>query len=213
MALGSGSPRPRDMQLSRQRPFDPMRTAILVVDVQNATFNAAQESIRPEFFAAARDTVVPNLARLIAASRRQGVEIIYTVIENLTHDGRDRSLDYKLSDFFIAKGSHESRVLAEIAPGDDEIVIPKTSSSVFNSTNIDYVLRNLGVEDLVVTGFLTDQCVDHTVKDAADRGYFVSCLSDACMADTWERHRAALGMFSGYCRTMTTAEWLRHGGG
>jgi len=68
MALGSGSPRPRDMQLSRQRPFDPMRTAILVVDVQNATFNAAQESIRPEFFAAARDTVVPNLARLIAAS-------------------------------------------------------------------------------------------------------------------------------------------------
>ena len=85
-----------------------MRTAILVVDVQNATFNAAQESIRPEFFAAARDTVVPNLARLIAAGRRQGVEVIYTVIENLTHDGRDRSLDYKLSDFFIAKGSHEA---------------------------------------------------------------------------------------------------------
>ena len=120
----------------------------------------------------------------IAASRRQGVEVIYTVIENLTRDGRDRSLDYKLSDFFIAKGSREARVLAEIAPGDDEIVIPKTSSSVFNSTNIDYLLRNLGVEDLVVTGFLTDQCIDHTVKDAADRGYFVTCLSDACMADT-----------------------------
>ena len=111
MALGSGSPLPRDMQLSRQRPFDPTRTAILVVDVQNATFNAAQESIRPEFFTTARDTVIPNLVKLIAASRRQGVEVVYTVIENLTRDGRDRSLDYKLSGFFIAKGSHEARVL------------------------------------------------------------------------------------------------------
>ena len=143
MALGSGSPRPRHMQLSRQRPVDPMRTAMLVIDVQNATFNAAQESIRPEFFAAARDIVIPNLARLCTASRRRGIEVVYTVIENLTRDGRDRSLDYKLSDFFVAKGSHDARVLAEITPGDDEIVLPKTSSSVFNSTNLDYVLRIL----------------------------------------------------------------------
>ena len=74
------------------------------------------------------------------------------------------------------------------------------------------MLRNLGVEDLVVTGFLTDQCIDHTVKDAADRGYFVTCLRDACMADTLERHEAALAMFAGYCRAMTTAEWLAMAG-
>src|SRR6185295_3074396 len=95
---------------------------------------------------------------LIAACRHGGVEVIYTVIENLTRDGRDRSLDYRLSGFFIAKGSPEAQVLDAIAPAEDEIVIPKTSSSIFNSTNIDYVLRNLGVEDLLVTGFLTDQC-------------------------------------------------------
>ena len=92
------------------------------------------------------------------------------MIENLTRDGRDRSLDYKLSDFFIAKGSWEARVLDAIAPAEDEIVLPKTSSSLFNSTNIDYLLRNLGMEDLVVTGFLTDQCIDHTVKDARRPG-------------------------------------------
>jgi nicotinamidase-related amidase len=182
----------------------------LIVDVQNGTFNDAQQGIRPEFFAAARGIVIPNLTALVAASRRAGVEVIYTVIENLTRDGRDRSLDYKLSDFFIAKGSQEARVLDAIAPGEDEIVIPKTSSSIFNSTNIDYVLRNLGVEDLLGTGFLTDQCIDHPVKDGADRGYYVTCISDACMANTWERHRAALAMFSGYCRTMTTAEWLEY---
>jgi nicotinamidase-related amidase len=210
MALGTrrNSTLPAVAMLSRDRPFQSGRTALLIVDVQNATFNAAQERIRPEFFAAARDIVIPNLVRLTDACRTIGVEVVYTVIENLTEDGRDRSLDYKLSDFFIAKASREAAVLDLIAPGDDEIVIPKTSSSVFNSTNIDYVLRNLGVEDLAVTGFLTDQCIDHTVKDAADRGYYVTCLSDACMANTHERHLAALAMFSDYCRTMTTEGWL-----
>jgi len=212
VALGStdGQIHPGDKQFSRQRPFDATRTAVLVIDVQNATFNAAQEAMRPEFFAAARDVVIPNLARLIAASRKAEVEVIYTVIENLTRDGRDRSLDYKLSNFSIPKGSWEARVLDVVAPAEDEIVLPKTSSSLFNSTSIDYVLRNLGVEDLLVTGFLTDQCIDHTVKDGADRGYFVTCLSDACMANTHARHEAALAMFAGYCRTMTTAEWLKH---
>jgi len=212
VALGStdGQIHPGDKQFSRQRPFDATRTAVLVIDVQNATFNAAQEAMRPEFFAAARDVVIPNLARLIAASRKAEVEVIYTVIENLTRDGRDRSLDYKLSNFSIPKGSWEARVLDVVAPAEDEIVLPKTSSSLFNSTSIDYVLRNLGVEDLLVTGFLTDQCIDHTVKDGADRGYFVTCLSDACMASTHARHEAALAMFAGYCRTMTTAEWLKH---
>jgi nicotinamidase-related amidase len=197
-----------DRGLSRIRPIDPARTALLVVDIQNATFNDAHEKIRPEFFAAARDIVIANLRRLVDARRRESVEVIYTVMENLTRDGRDRSLDYKLSDFFIARGSWEAKVIDALAPGEDEIVLPKTSSSLFNSTNLDYLLRNIDIEDLVVTGFLTDQCIDHTVKDGADRGYYVTRLTDGCMADTWERHETALACFRGYCRMMTAAEWL-----
>jgi nicotinamidase-related amidase len=200
--------RKRDRGLSRGRKVDAATTALLVIDVQNGTFNAAQEAIRPEFFAAARDVVIPNLAKLIAGCRKAGVEVIYTVIENQTRDGRDRSLDYKLSDFFFAKGSFEGKVLDAIAPGEDEMVIPKTSSSLFNSTNVDYLLRNIGITDLAITGFLTDQCIDHTVKDAADRGYYPTCITDACMANTHERHVQALAMFAGYCRQMTSAEWL-----
>jgi nicotinamidase-related amidase len=206
--MSIAQPRARDRGLTRDRAIDPGRTALLVVDVQNYTFNDAQEAKRPEFFFAARDTVIPNLERLVAASRTAGVEVVYTVMENFTRDGRDRSLDYKLSDFFIAKGAWEARVIDALAPGEDEMVLPKTSSSLFNSTNLDYLLRNIGIEDLVVTGFLTDQCIDHTVKDGADRGYYVTCLTDACMADTHERHETALACFRGYCRTMTTADWL-----
>ncbi|TIM59217.1 MAG: cysteine hydrolase, partial [Mesorhizobium sp.] len=61
-----------------------------------------------------------------------------------------------------------------LAPVGDEIMLPKTSSGVFNSTNIDYVMKNLGVRYLIVAGIMTDQCVDMAVRDAADRGYLVT---------------------------------------
>jgi nicotinamidase-related amidase len=194
--------------LTRDRPLRSGTAALLVVDVQNATCSEAERTRRPEFFAAATARVIPNLARLVAACRARRVEVIYTVIENLTADGRDRSLDYKLSGLSVAKGSHGARVIDAIAPGPDELVIPKTSSSLFNSTNIDYLLRNIGIQDLVVTGFLTDQCIDHTVKDAADRGYYPVCVTDACMAGTEARHREALACFAGYCRQLSTDETL-----
>jgi nicotinamidase-related amidase len=194
--------------MTRERDLLPGRAALLVVDVQNGTYNEAQRVIRPEFFEAATDKVIPNIARAVAACRATGIEVIYTVIENQTEDGRDRSLDYKLSNFFIGKGSWEARVLDAIAPRPDELVIPKTSSSVFNSTNLDYLLRNIGIADLAVAGFLTDQCIDHTVKDAADRGYYPVCLHDACMANSRARHAAALECFAGYCRMMDTEAFV-----
>lgn len=61
----------------------------------------------------------------------------------MTRDGRDPSLDYKISDIDVPRGSWEAQVLDEIAPVEDEMIFRKTSSSVFISTNIEYVLRNL----------------------------------------------------------------------
>jgi nicotinamidase-related amidase len=193
---------------TRFRPFDAGRTCLLLVDVQNYAWNPEVAREQPYFDRQVSSVVVPNLGRLIAAFRDAGAEVMYTVIENLTRDGRDRSLDYKICDYFVAKGSWEAKVLDALAPGDDEIVLPKTSSGVFNSTNIEYLLRNLGIETLVVTGFLTDQCVDMAVRDAADRGFYPICIADACATHSQARHDTALAAFGGYCRTMTTAELL-----
>ncbi|WP_102957698.1 cysteine hydrolase family protein [Mangrovicella endophytica] len=200
--------RPEDAGLTRERPFEPKRTCLLLIDTQNVVWNPDVAARLPWFDETVRSTVLPNLQALVAGFRHAGAEVMYTVMENLTRDGRDRSLDYKLSNFFIAKGSWDAKVFDALAPGEDEIVIPKTSSGVFNSTNIEYVLRNIGIDTLVITGFLTDQCVDHTVRDAADRGFYPVCVSDACATHTAERHEAALKAFSGYCRTLTTAELL-----
>jgi len=198
--------------LTRDRPIVKGRVALLVVDVQNGTFGPSQAKAKPEFHAAASGRVIPNIRRLLDAFRGARLEVIYTVIENLTEDGRDRSLDYKLSGFSIGKGSWEAQVVAAIAPQGDEIVLPKTSSSVFNSTNFGYLLCNIGIEDVFVAGFLTDQCIDHVVKDGADRGYYMTCVHDACAAETNARHEAALECFKGYCRMLTTDAALKLAG-
>ena len=194
----------RDEVWTRDVPVEPGRAALIVVDVQNRSLGEVRPEDNPYFHGRMREVVLPNLRRLIDAARPAGVEIMYTVIENLTRDGRDRSLDYKLSNLSVEKGSWEAKVVDAIAPGDDDIVLAKTSSSLFNSTNFDYLLRNLGVEHLIVTGLLTDQCVDQTVRDGADRGYRVVCVADACATYTEERHEWALRLFGGYCRTVTT---------
>ena len=195
--------------LTRDRPIVRSRAALLVIDVQNGSCNPTHAASQPEFHTAATTRVVPNIARLLAAFRAARLEVIHTVIENFTHDGRDRSLDYKLSNFFYAKGSWEAKPLPEVAPANDEILLPKTSSSVFNSTMLAYLLRNIGISDVFVVGFLTDQCVDHAVKDGADHGFYMNCVHDACMAETEARHAAALECFQGYCRMLDTEAVLR----
>ncbi|MEO1001137.1 MAG: isochorismatase family cysteine hydrolase, partial [Pseudomonadota bacterium] len=153
-------------------------------------------------------SVLPKMQALQAGFRRAGVEVLYTTIESLTADGRDRSLDYKITGFNVPRGSWDAQVIDALAPGPDEIRLPKTSSSVFISTNIDYVLRNLGVRQLVISGLVTDQCVESAVRDACDLGYLVTLVTDACATYSAERHDAALSAISGYCRQVTTAELL-----
>ena len=126
----------------------------------------------------------------------------------MTLDGRDRSLDYKISEIDVPRGSWDAQVLAEIAPAEDEMVFRKTSSSVFVSTNIDFVLRNLEVRSLIVAGLMTDQCVESAVRDACDLGYLVTLVTDACATDSAERHEQSLIGIRGYCRQRTTEELL-----
>ena len=90
-------------RLSRDRPFVPDRATLLIIDAQNATCGAAAAVKRPELQKLAAEHIIPNIRLLLDAFRHRGVEVIYTVMENLTEDGRDRSLDYKLSGISIAK--------------------------------------------------------------------------------------------------------------
>ncbi|WP_102225619.1 isochorismatase family cysteine hydrolase [Acidimangrovimonas sediminis] len=206
-------------QLTREVPLVPAQSALLFIDVQN--FSVRREGgefkdVPPEdlntrfgyYFDRLSTLAVPNMQRLQAGFRAAGIEVLYTTIESLTKDGRDRSLDYKITGFNVPKGSWDGKVIDELAPGDDEIVLPKSSSSVFVSTHVDYILRNLGVRQLVLCGLLTDQCVESAVRDACDLGYLVTLVTDASATMTPEREASSLRAIAGYCRQVTTDDLL-----
>ena len=203
------------MQLTREVPLVPRESALLFIDVQN--FSAHRDggefaTLTPEerearfgwFFDRFERVVLPSMQRLQRICRAAGVEVMYTTIESLTLDGRDRSLDYKITGFNVAKGSWDGKVIDALAPLEDEIVLPKSSSSVFVSTHIDYVLRNLGVRQLIISGLITDQCVESAIRDACDLGYLVTQVTDACLTYSQERHDNSVSAIRGYCRQLTT---------
>ncbi|OWV93586.1 isochorismatase family cysteine hydrolase [Rhizobium sp. R693] len=204
---------------TRNVKLDPRNSAILFIDVQN--FCARRDGgefkdiSRSEmdtkyayYFDRLAKVAVPNMQRLLANFREAGIEVLHTTIESLTLDGRDRSLDYKITGFNVPKGSWDGKVIDELKPLEDEIVLPKSSSSVFVSTHIDYLLRNLGVRQLVICGLLTDQCVESAVRDACDLGYLVTLIPDACASYTPEREQFSLDAIKGYCRQLSTDELL-----
>lgn len=204
--------------LNRNIPVVATQTALLVIDVQNYTMEqggeyagmaaAEIEQRYGYFFKEMRGRAIPNMRKLVGACRAAKIEVVYTVIASHTEDGRDLSLDYKISNMFCYKNSWDAQVLDEIAPVGDEIVLTKTSSSVFISTNIHYILGNLGVKQLIIVGALTDQCVDSAVRDACDLGYLVTVATDACATQSRVRHENSLANNAGYCRQITTEALL-----
>ena len=207
------------MTLTRDLPLVPYESALLFVDVQNfsahrkgAEFaDLTDDHFKKKygwFFNELEARVIPNMQAIQSACRQAGVEVMYTTIESLTRDGRDRSLDYKITGFNVPKGSWDGKVIDALAPDEDEIVLPKSSSSVFVSTHIDYILRNLGVKQLVLSGLLTDQCVESAVRDACDLGYLVTEVTDACLTYTQERHDNSLRAIKGYCRQITSQDLI-----
>lgn len=201
----------------RERPIELGKTALLSVDMQNSEWSperiakaripGSKEAPYLEIMEKIENQLIPNQQRLQAAARKAGIEVIYTTIESYTLDGRDRSLDHKISNLFCPKGSWEAKVIDAVGPQPNDIVIPKTASGIFNSTNIEYVLRNLGIEYLIIYGICTDQCVECAIRDAADRGFLVTQVEDACAANEVARHNVSIEQMRGhYCRTRTTDE-------
>lgn len=159
------------------------------------------------YFSSLREWVLPNVRTLQDAFRDAGLEVIHTRIRALTADGRDRSAAHKRLDLLAAPGSKEAEFVPEVAPQGDEIVIDKTASGVFSSTNLNYVLTNLGIRTLFVCGVYTNECVDTTVRQACDLGYLVTVVEDACTTVTPNLHDASImTLRDRYARIVTTEQ-------
>ena len=146
-------------------------------------------------------------------------EVVFIIIQSMTNDGRDMSIDYRLSGPYfkdiptIASTNEEIFLPGTLTPdrthGRGDIVLSKTACSAFATTHLDRLLRNLFVEQLVVCGQLTDQCVESAVRDAADLGYLVTVAEDACAAHSEDGHKKGLFGMKGFCRILSTQDILR----
>ena len=121
--------------------------------------------------------ITPRLRRLLFRSRERGVEVFHIRVGFRTRSTRD------------GKRGLLNRPQTALP---DEIVLDKTSVSAFNSTSIDQVLRNMRRDRLWVTGVVTEGCVELTARDAADRGYHVTLVTDACASSRRTAHDDAV---------------------
>jgi ureidoacrylate peracid hydrolase len=201
-------------------PFEPSKAALLIIDMQYLDAHpegwmgrlAKQQGKEAllEYRFEAIQAITPNIQKLQAACRAAGIEVIHVRVAFLTRDGRDGIQALSARGTHTPYDSREADFLEELRPVGDEIVISKTSSGAFNSSAIDQILRNLGAEHLLVTGIVTNGCVELTARDAADRGYWVTLVSDGCAASTPELHQNALERMTdgGVIAAKTTEEVL-----
>lgn len=201
------------------RSLESHKTALLCIDMQyldaapgfGVFANVEASGVPPEaqeyYFDRLKYTVLPNVRRLQDAFRARELEVIHTRIQSHTRDGRDRSPGHKRLGLHAAPGSREAEFIEEVAPQGDEIVINKTASGVFNSTNIGYILRNLEINGLFVVGVYSNECVSTAIRDACDLGFYVTLISDGCATVTPELQRATMiTMKDRYARVLNTDE-------
>lgn len=203
--------------------IDPKKTALLLVDFQNEfvlrdfgealQFKANGEWDRWIPFHDRLDQIaVPNAKRLLEFFRKHKMIVTYGRIACLRSDGIDRSPVQKTEGWngmLLPVDSYAAQMIDELAPMKDEIVVNKTTDSVTNGTNYLTLLNFMGVETVVVSGIVTDQCVASTVRGLADAGLKVICVEDACAAGSMELHDAELKIMSViYCDVLSTDETL-----
>lgn len=216
MSLGE----PFDFVAETPRPprMSPADTALLVIDLQyldadprhglglRARAQGREAALSYRFERIAR--ILPNVRRLADGCRAAGAKVIYIRIATALPDGSDGSPS--LRGLHCLPTSREAEILDPIAPQPGDIVLSKSSLSAFTTSDLDHVLRNLGIRTLIGSGIVTNGCVELTMRDGADRGYYGVLVDDCCGANSEQLHRDALErMGRGLLRVSTCDQVLR----
>jgi nicotinamidase-related amidase len=186
-------------------------TALLLIDVQTIASPAylRRKAIAKGLDAAAVDAALADYAArfnaalqrcqaVLQAARAARIPAVHVKIEAQTADARDTSPLHRRMGWLFPPGSEEGAFLSEAAPLPGEVVVTKTASGAFNGTSLDRVLRNMGIHNLFVCGFMIDECVETTVRVGLDLGYLAVVIADATTAYQREVYDYTIGKFGWY---------------
>ena len=157
--------------------FDPKRTAMIVIDMQN-DFVAEGAPLQ----AAQATAMAPLLAETLSFCRDRGIRVVYTAHMHRAN-GSDMGLYDDLYEPIAAgkaliQGTPGVEIYPSLSPAGDEIVIAKHRYSAFFATDLELLLREWGIDTVVISGTTTENCCHATARDAMFRNYRVAFLSD-----------------------------------
>ncbi len=174
-----------------------VRTALLVVDMQNAFCSPEGHLARLGYGVAPLQAAIIPVQRLVAAAREAHVPVIFTrsVLKPDYSDGGIvvRELFPQVKEVGgVAAGSWDAEIIAQVTPLPGEIVIKKTRYSAFYKTRLEEVLLDLKVDTVLVCGVTTAACVESTARDACFRDFRVCLVADATAEVDPALHDAAI---------------------
>ncbi|NLI15303.1 MAG: cysteine hydrolase [candidate division Zixibacteria bacterium] len=178
------------------------KAALMVVDMQNFFLDPNSPT-----FTCGGLAILPNIKKMIAAFRNAGRPVIYT--KHVHHPNRiDAGIMGWWWEGMCIEGSPESEVHSEIAPVAGEKVVLKHRYSAFYNTDLETILRCLKIEDLVITGIMTNMCCESTARDAYYRDYRVFFPADGTGSINEEMHLASLLNLAFGFADITTADGI-----
>lgn len=185
----------------------PDKTAFLVVDAQNDNLHDKGSLAFVGAWKHAQETgAVENVKKLVEACRAKGIRVFW-IKQNRLAEGKDifpDTFDAKMMGLIhnvlpgaFLGGTWDTDIYDDLKSmiAGDELVIEKPGWSAFEGTALQRYLNDLGIDTLIVCGFLTDFCVESTVRSASDRGFFTIVASDACATSNQDDHDLALARF------------------
>lgn len=192
--------------------LDPARTAVVTSEAQNGV--VGEPSALPALAEAAQREMVPNLGRLLPVARAAGVQVVHCTAYRRA-DGRGANANARLflgvrkSPVPLLPGTSAVEVVPELGPAPDDLVLTRTHGlSPMAGTDLDPVLRNLGVRTIVVTGVSVNVAVTNLVMDAVNRGYDVVLPRDAVCGIPQEYADAVIDQTLSLLATVVTTDDL-----
>jgi ureidoacrylate peracid hydrolase len=192
-----------DLIIRVEPDFDYSKCALVVIDLQYLTASreyGAFKKVKDGGFgnegeyaiSRIENTVVPNVARLAKAMREKSMPVFFARVGSIKGDGSDQTERHRKQGLTIALNDRAAEILDGLGRQENDVVITKSGSGCFTSTNLDHMLRNMGIRDLILTGMWTNSCVETTARHAGDLDYRVVLVEDCCVAMTEDLHNHAL---------------------
>jgi nicotinamidase-related amidase len=181
---------------------DLMKAAVLVIDMINDFVTGVFKNERAE-------KIVPKIKALLSFSRENDILVVYINDAHLPKV----DIEFQVWPQHAVAGTWGAQVVDELKPEKGDYVLQKRRYSAFQGTGLDQLLRELKVDTLILTGVVTDICIQHTAADAFFRGYKLVVPNDCVEAVNEQTQKAALDYLKKVygCKITSAEEIMRKG--